>query len=108
MRTIILLTLMLAAVTFAVQNADRVTVDVLFWRLDASLAIVIALCIAAGVLLGVLVAVPRIYRMRADQRRLRAQLAEFDGSNTAPTKTPQTKETTAQANETKFRSPQHL
>lgn len=96
MRTIILLTLMLAAVTFAVQNADKVTVDVLFWRLDASLAIVIALCVAAGVLLGVLIAVPRIYRMRADQRRLRAQLAEFDGSRTS------------QASETKSRSPQQL
>ena len=69
MRTIILLILMLVAVIFAVQNADRVAVDVLFWRLDASLAIVIALCVATGVLVGVLITVPRIYRMRADQRR---------------------------------------
>ena len=35
-RTITLLILMLLAVIFAVQNADRVAVDVLFWRLDAS------------------------------------------------------------------------
>jgi lipopolysaccharide assembly protein A len=80
MRTIILLTLMVAAVIFAVQNAGRVAVDVLFWRLDASLAIVVALCIAAGVMVGVLITVPRFYRMRAEQRRLRAQLA----SGTAP------------------------
>lgn len=96
MRTIILLTLMLAAVTFAVQNADRVTVDVLFWRLDASLAIVVALCVTAGVLLGILIVVPRIYRMRGDQRRLRAQLAELDGSRASQA-----------ADATKFRSPQH-
>jgi putative membrane protein len=96
MRTIILLTLMLAAVTFAVQNADRVTVDVLFWRLDASLAIVVALCVAAGVLLGILITAPRIYRMRADQRRLRTQLAQFDGSTTSQA-----------ADAAKFRSPQH-
>jgi putative membrane protein len=95
-RTIILLTLMLAAVTFAVQNADRVAVDVLFWRLDASLAIVIALCLTAGVLVGVLLCVPRIYRMRADHRRLRAQLAGLDDSGTS------------QANQTQFRSPQQL
>ena len=36
MRTIILLMLMLVPVIFAAQNADRVAVDVLFWRLDAS------------------------------------------------------------------------
>ena len=83
MRTIVILVLMLAAVIFAVQNADVVTVDVLFWRLNASLAIVVALCVTAGALLGALICVPRIYRMRADQRRLRAQLAELDPSATS-------------------------
>jgi uncharacterized integral membrane protein len=72
--------LALAAVIFAVQNADMVTVDVLFWKLDASLAIVAVLCVIAGTLLGALLSVPRIYRMRAEQRRLRAQLAEVDSS----------------------------
>ena len=83
MRTITLLILMVVAVIFAVQNAGRVAVDVLFWRLDASLAVVIALCVATGVLVGVLITVPRMYRMRADQRRLRAQLAGLDASRTS-------------------------
>ena len=83
MRTILILVLVLAAVLFAVQNADVVTVDVLFWKLDASLAIVVALCVTAGTLLGVLISVPRIYRMRAEQRRLRAQLAEIDTAATS-------------------------
>ena len=80
MRTVLILGLMLLAVIFAVQNADVVSVDFLFWKLDTSLAILAALCITVGVLLGVLLSVPRIYRMRADQRRLRAQLAELDPS----------------------------
>jgi uncharacterized integral membrane protein len=84
MRTVLIIGLMLVAVTFAVQNADVVTVDFLFWKLDASLAILAALCITVGVLLGVLIVVPRIYRMRADQRRLRAQLAEFEPSVNPP------------------------
>jgi lipopolysaccharide assembly protein A len=79
-RTILILLVALAAVVFAVQNADVVTVDVLFWKLDASLAIVVALCVIAGTLLGALISVPRIYRMRAEQRRLRAQLADVDSS----------------------------
>lgn len=80
MRTVLVLLLVFAAVIFAVQNADVVTIDVLFWKLDASLAIVVALCVTAGMLLGALISVPRIYRMRTEQRRLRAQLAEVDSS----------------------------
>jgi lipopolysaccharide assembly protein A len=79
-RTILILVVVLAAVIFAVQNADVVTVDVLFWKLNASLAVVVALCVIAGTLLGALISVPRIYRMRAEQRRLRAQLADADSS----------------------------
>jgi putative membrane protein len=79
-RTILILVVPLAAVIFAVQNADVVTIDVLFWKLNASLAIVVALCVTAGTLLGALISVPRIYRMRAEQRRLRAQLADVDSS----------------------------
>ena len=84
MRTALILGLMLLAVIFAVQNADAVTVDFLFWKLNASLAVLAAVCITVGVLLGVLIVLPRIYRMRADQRRLRAQLAELDPSVAAP------------------------
>jgi uncharacterized integral membrane protein len=80
MRTVFILGLMLLAVIFAVQNADVVSIDFMFWKLNASLAVLAAVCITVGVLLGVLIVVPRIYRMRADQRRLRAQLAELDPS----------------------------
>ena len=80
MRTFLILALTLTDVIFAAQNANVVRVDFLFWKLDASLAILAALCITLGVLIGMLIAVPRIYRMRADQRRLRAQLAELDPS----------------------------
>lgn len=82
-RTFLILLLVLAAVLFAVQNADVVTVDVLFWKLNASLAIVVALCVTAGALLGALISMPRLYRMRAEQRRLRAQLAELDPAPTS-------------------------
>jgi lipopolysaccharide assembly protein A len=93
-RTILILVVVLAAVIFAVQNADVVTVDVLFWKLDASLAVVVALCVTAGTLLGALISVPRIYRMRAEQRRLRAQLADADSS------------AMSRSSESKVRSPQ--
>jgi putative membrane protein len=77
MRLILLLLVMLAAVTFAAQNAGPVTIDVFAWRIDASLAIVIASCFAMGVVAGILFAAPTLYRMRAQRRRLQAQLADL-------------------------------
>ena len=43
MRTVLIIGLMLTAVIFAVQNADVVTVDFMFWKLNASLAVLAAL-----------------------------------------------------------------
>jgi len=84
MRTILLLLLaLLAAVAFAVKNAGAVTVDLLAWRIEASLAVVIASCFAAGVAAGSLFGMPKLYRACADRRRLRAQLRDL-GADDAP------------------------
>lgn len=77
MRLILLLLVMLGAVIFAAQNASPVTIDLFAWRIDASLAIVIASCFAIGVVAGILFAAPTLYRMRAHRRRLQAQLADL-------------------------------
>jgi uncharacterized integral membrane protein len=72
-----LLLVMLVAVIFAAQNATAVTIDLFIWRIDASLAVVIASCFAIGVIAGFLFALPTIYRMRSHKRRLQAQLADL-------------------------------
>jgi lipopolysaccharide assembly protein A len=77
MRLILLLVVMIGAVIFAAQNATTVTIDLFMWRIDASLAVVIACCFAIGVIAGVLFAVPTLYRMRSHKRRLQAQLADL-------------------------------
>lgn len=76
MRLIFLLIVMLVAVIFAAQNATPVTIDLFLWRIDSSLAVVIATCFAIGIIAGILFAVPSLYRMRSHRRRLQAQLAE--------------------------------
>jgi uncharacterized integral membrane protein len=76
-KTAAVLVLILAAVGLAAQNATAVTITVLTWRFEASLALVIAMCVAIGFIAGVLLLLPRLYRMRSRERQLRAQLADL-------------------------------
>ncbi|MEO7560623.1 MAG: LapA family protein [Nitrosospira sp.] len=61
-------------VMFAVQNAVSVSVVFFLWRVDASLAVVIAACFGLGALIGALVTVPTMLRERMSISRLRKQI----------------------------------
>lgn len=78
MRIVLALLLLFAAVILAVQNATAVTISFWFWRVDAPLAIIVALSFALGAVGGILLSAPRLYRMRSHERQLRAQLADLD------------------------------
>jgi uncharacterized integral membrane protein len=61
MITSIIVLIVLAVVTvFSVQNAIPVVISFLFWKFEASLAIVLFLSVLAGVFIGVITA----YRFR--------------------------------------------
>ncbi len=69
--SILLLILIIALITiFSVQNAAPVSISFLFWKFEASLAVVIYLLVLLGVLLGVML----IYSLK-----LRASLKKNDG-----------------------------
>jgi len=56
MATIILLLIIVAVVaTFSVQNAMPVAITFLFWKFEASLAIVIFLSVLAGIIAGAII-----------------------------------------------------
>jgi uncharacterized integral membrane protein len=56
MVTIILLLIIVAVVaTFSVQNAMPVAITFLFWKFEASLAIVIFLSVLAGIIAGAII-----------------------------------------------------
>lgn len=61
-------------VVFAVQNAVAVSIVFFLWRIDASLAMVIATCFGLGILIGALLAVPAMLRERLSIGRLRKQV----------------------------------
>lgn len=57
MTLIILILTIIALVTiFSVQNATPVALSFLFWKFEASLAIVIFLCVLSGAITGAIIA----------------------------------------------------
>lgn len=78
MRIAALIVVLLLAVAFAVQNTDAVHVSLLLWKMQASLAIVMALCLAVGFLVGLLAVAPSFLKGRRHARALERQLAELD------------------------------
>ncbi|HBA54905.1 lipopolysaccharide assembly protein LapA domain-containing protein [Syntrophorhabdus aromaticivorans] len=50
---VVILVIVLLVALFSVQNAAPVAISFLFWKFQASLAIVIFLCVLAGIAIGV-------------------------------------------------------
>jgi uncharacterized integral membrane protein len=89
MRMVLALIVLIAAVVFAVQNATPVTLNALFWQLEASLAVIIVLCFALGVLSASIAMLPGLLRARNSERRLRARVTELESpANATSTQTP--------------------
>jgi len=68
-------------VVFAVQNAVAVSVVFFFWRVYASLSMVIATCFNLGILIGALLTVPTMLRERLLISRLRKQVETLRAEN---------------------------
>ena len=75
------LVILFLIVIFAVQNAVAVSVVFFLWRIDASLAIVIAACFGLGALIGALVTVPAVLRERVAIGRVRKQVETLQAEN---------------------------
>lgn len=67
-----------AAVAFALQNNVPVTVSLLFWSFDGSLAMVLLLAIGLGAIIAGLVSSPSVIRGQWAASRLRRQVAVLE------------------------------
>ena len=81
LQLIAVLVIVFLIVMFAVQNAVAVSVIFFLWRVDASLAVVIAACFGLGALIGALVTVPTMLRERISISRLRKQVETLRAEN---------------------------
>jgi len=68
----------IGAVTFALQNNVPVAVGFMSWRYDSSLAVVLLVALALGVLIAGLVSSPSVIKGQWNAVRLRRQVASLE------------------------------
>ena len=74
------------AVIFALGNTQEVTVSFLTWSVDGSLALVLLIAVAIGVLIGVLIMTPSVVKQKlaisGQRKRLKSTEEERDEQKT--------------------------
>lgn len=76
-RLIVALVISILAVFFALQNATPVTVNLLVWQFQGSLAVILLISLMVGVLLSLLISMPATIKRRrttADQHKRTLEL----------------------------------
>jgi len=64
LQLIVAIIVAILAVVFALQNAVPITVSFLTWRFESSLALVLLITLALGILMSLLVSVPSMVKTR--------------------------------------------
>lgn len=81
--------IILVTVLFALQNAQMVSISLLAWQINASLAVVVATCFGMGIVASMLVAIPRIMREKFSSYRMRKEIETLTADNAALRRTAQ-------------------
>lgn len=79
---ILALVIAILVVIFAIQNAITITISVLFWRFQGSLALVLLLTLALGAIAGLLVSIPSLIRRNREIAGQKKKIDELQGSLT--------------------------
>ena len=66
------------AVVFALQNAVPITVSFLTWRFESSLALVLLITVALGILMSLLVSVPSMIKTKKMISSQRKKIQELE------------------------------
>ena len=73
----------LLAITFALQNADPVTVKLFFWELNnTSMALVLVMTLCIGAIAGILFLAPGIYKRNKTIAALKKKLGDKQSGTT--------------------------
>jgi putative membrane protein len=78
---VIALAIAVCGVAFALQNNVPVTVTFLLWRFDSSLAMVLLLALAVGVLIVAFASIPAALKSRWAMRRVRNEAESLRETN---------------------------
>jgi len=75
-KAILVILLALALVVFGLQNTEVVNVEVWFWQIQTPRALLILLCLAFGVLIGI--ALPSAKKQKAAEYRNSSEIKELN------------------------------
>jgi putative membrane protein len=78
---IIAIIVALLTVIFAFQNAITISVALLVWNFEASLAIVLILTLAIGIIVGLLVSVPNVIQRNLKIAKYKVKVAELEAES---------------------------
>lgn len=76
------LAIAISAIVFALQNPFPVTVNLGFWQLEGSLALVLVFTLAVGFLVGLLVAMPTIIKRSWKIANQKKKIADLERVST--------------------------
>ena len=66
------------AIVFALQNGGQTTVTFLGWSFEGSLALVILISVASGVVISSLASLPPLFKSRWGERSLRKKVVDLE------------------------------
>lgn len=69
------LLLALVIVVFALQNSDPIEINIFFWRIKSSIALIVTSVLFIGALLGVLFSLPSISKKKEKIEELENQIS---------------------------------
>jgi len=74
----LLLILVVAAMIFAVQNSIPVTMTLFSWSVTGSLSLLLIITLIAGILIGVLIMAPSVFRRSVQSSNLKRKVSELE------------------------------
>ncbi|MEO9804771.1 MAG: LapA family protein [Reichenbachiella sp.] len=77
-RLSLIFTLLVGLVAFALQNSVLISINLWFWDLESSLAMIVILCIAGGALVSVLIDIPTTIKRRKEISSLRKEIKSLN------------------------------
>jgi uncharacterized integral membrane protein len=80
LQLIVAIIVAILAVVFALQNAVPITVSFLTWRFESSLALVLLITFALGILMSLLVSVPSMIKRKRMISNQKKEIQELESS----------------------------
>ena len=77
-KSIFIILVIAIGISFAILNAKSVPLNYYFDAREISLALLLAITLAAGALLGLLLSIPSLFRLKRSNRQMKSRIKLFE------------------------------